>query len=228
MQELGLTNLPMYSLTEFSAAVVIVNIFATFIIALMISWIYQKTHYGISYSKSFLIAMVLMAILSAVAMMILSNNLVRALGVLGIFALIRFRTILKDTRDVAFLFFALAMGMAVGTNNYIIAVIGTVTISFILLLLKKYNFGSAVKDGFLLVLVADRIFEFNNAVSVIDKHARSHQLLQAKTQSDSDQEYYFSLFLDKNSDLGEFLRQIKILPGVKTVELISGQNSSEY
>lgn len=101
MSDFNLTNLPLYSLTEFGSAVVVANILATFIIALIISWVYQRTHSGISYSRSFLISMVLMAVLSTIAMMILSNNLVRALGVLGIFALIRFRTILKDTRDVA-------------------------------------------------------------------------------------------------------------------------------
>lgn len=224
----NLLNLPMYSLTEFSSAVIIINILATFVIALIISWVYQKTHYGISYSRSFLTTLVIMAVLSSVAMMILSNNLVRALGVLGIFALIRFRTIIKDTRDIAYLFFALAMGMAIGTNNYVIAAISTIMISFIILLLAKYNFGSAVKNGFLLVLLTDKDFSFNNTVKFIDKHVSSKQFLQAKTQSDGDQEYYFSILFSQNSDFGEFVRQIKAMPGVRTVELISGKNSSEY
>ena len=228
MQEFNLTNLPMYSLTDFSAAVVMVNILATFFIALAISWVYQKTHYGISYSRSFVISMVLMAVLAAVAMMILSNNLVRALGVLGIFALIRFRTILKDTRDVAFLFFALAMGMAVGTNNYIIAAISTIMISFILLFLDKYSFGSVVKDGFLLVLITDQSFKFNDVARILERSVRSHHFLQAKTQSDGKQEYYFSLVFGKNADFGELIGQIKTLPGVQTAELISGKNSAEY
>ncbi|MBI2063891.1 MAG: DUF4956 domain-containing protein [Candidatus Yanofskybacteria bacterium] len=218
----------MYSLTEFSSAVIIINILATFVIALVISWVYQKTHYGISYSKSFLTALVLMAVLSSVAMMILSNNLVRALGVLGIFALIRFRTILKDTKDVAYLFFALAMGMAVGTNNYAIAIISTTTISFLLLLLAKYNFGSAIKNGFLMVVITDKDFNYNNAEGFIDKHVRSKQFLQVKTQADGEQEYYFSLIFDKNTDFGEFIKQMKAMPGVRTVELVSGNNSSEY
>lgn len=218
----------MYSLTEFSSAVIIINILATFVIALIISWVYQKTHYGISYSRSFLTTLVIMAVLSSVAMMILSNNLVRALGVLGIFALIRFRTIIKDTRDIAYLFFALAMGMAIGTNNYVIAAISTIMISFIILLLAKYNFGSAVKNGFLLVLLTGKDFSFDNTVKFIDKHVSSKQFLQAKTQSDGDQEYYFSILFSQNSDFGEFVRQIKAIPGVRTVELISGKNSSEY
>ena len=224
----NLLNLPIYSLTEFSSAVIIINILVAFVVALIISWVYQKTHYGISYSRSFLTTLVIMSVLSAVAMMILSNNLVRALGVLGIFALIRFRTILKDTRDVAFLFFALTMGMAVGTNNYIIAAISTLMISSILMILSKYNFGSAVKNGFLLILLVDKAFNFNNATELIDKHVNSRQFLQAKTQTDGEQEYYFSLLLNEDADFGEFIRQIRAMPGVRTVEMISGKNSSEY
>src|SRR3989344_3707708 len=224
----NLLNLPIYSLTEFSSAVIIINILVAFVVALIISWVYQKTHYGISYSRSFLTTLVIMSVLSAVAMMILSNNLVRALGVLGIFALIRFRTILKDTRDVAFLFFALTMGMAVGTNNYVIAAISTLMISSILMILSKYNFGSAVKNGFLLILLVDKAFNFNNATELIDKHVNSRQFLQAKTQTDGEQEYYFSLLLNEDADFGEFIRQIRAMPGIRTVEMISGKNSSEY
>lgn len=224
----NLLNLPLYSLTEFSSAVIIINILTSFIIALIISWVYQKTHYGISYSRSFLTTLVIMAVLSSVAMMILSNNLVRALGVLGIFALIRFRTILKDTRDVAFLFFALAMGMAVGTNNYVIATISTVMISFMLLILAKYNFGSVVKNGFLLVLLADKDFNFENADKFISRHAKSKQFLQAKTQSGGEQEYYFSIIFKDDFSFGDFMGQMRAMNGVRAVELISGKNSAEY
>lgn len=223
-----LFNLPQYSITDISAAIVIVNILFTFVLALIISWVYQKTHKGISYSSSFLTSLVLMAILASVAMMILSNNLVRALGVLGIFALIRFRTILKDTKDVAYLFFALAMGMAVGTANYAIAAISTPVISLIMMILDKYNFGSAQKNGFLLTLITDRVFDFNAGQALIGKHTRSRQFLQAKTQPDGEQEYYFSLLFKEGADPGEFIRQMKAMAGVKTVELISGKNAVEY
>src|SRR3989344_2567052 len=223
-----LFNLPQYSITEISAAIIIANILLTFILSLIIGWVYQRTHKGISYSSSFLTSLVLMALLSSVAMMILSNNLVRALGVLGIFALIRFRTILKDTKDVAYLFFGLAMGMAVGTNNYAIAAISTPVVSFIMLILDKYNFGSAQKNSFLLTLITDRVFDLNACQVLIEKHTRSRQFLQAKTQPDGEQEYYFSLLFKEDSDFGEFIRQMKAIPGVKMVELISGKNAVEY
>ena len=221
-------NLPKNSLTEFSAAIIILNIAATFVLTMVISWVYQKTHRGVSYSRSFLMAMVMMSVLATVAMMILSNNLVSALGVLGIFALIRFRTIIKDTKDVAYLFFALAMGMAVGTNNYTIAVIGTAMLSLIILILTKYEFGSATKEGFLLVLAADKSFNFEPSKAILEKYAVSQQFLQVKAQPNGDQEYYLSLRLKQNANLSELVGRLKTLEGVKTVELMSGKHAVEY
>src|SRR3989338_6815684 len=123
MDYLNTTNL---ALTELSAAVIFFNIFLSFGLSLLIAIIYKKTHRGLSYSRSYVESMVMMSVLAAIAMMILGNNLVRALGILGVFTLIRFRTVIKDTKDATYLFFALAIGMGVGTGNYVISFIGTV------------------------------------------------------------------------------------------------------
>lgn len=225
---LDFLNLPKNSLTELSAAIIVLNIAVTFILALVISWVYQKTHREVSYSRSFVVAMIMMAVLSAVAMMILSNNLVRALGVLGIFALIRFRTIIKDTKDVAYLFFVLTAGMAVGTNNYVIAVISTAMLSLIILIISKYDFGSATKGGFLLVLAAEKNFNFESSKTVLEKYAASQQFLQVKAQPNGDQEYYLSLQLKQGANLSGLVGQLKTLEGIKTVELMSGKHAVEY
>src|SRR3989344_4507744 len=223
----NLINIPLNSMTEVSAAVVVMNIMISFVFMLMISWVYQKTHTGISYSRSFLTSLVVIGMLAAIAMMILSNNLVQALGVLGIFALIRFRTILKDTKDIAYLFFALTVGMAIGTNNYVIATVSTPLLCGMLLLFYRYDFGSSARSGFLLTIVVDGGFDITAAESSMHPFVRRQQFLQARTHVDGGQEYYFSLMFSKGADMGAFVRQIKDLAGVKTVELISGKNATE-
>ena len=118
-----LLNAARFSLTEMSSAVIIFNILLTFALSLFIAFVYKKTHRSVSYSQSFISSLIMMSILAAVAMMVLGNNLTRALGVLGVFTLIRFRTIIKDPKDATYLFFALAIGIAIGTNHYTIAII---------------------------------------------------------------------------------------------------------
>ena len=173
-------------------------------------------------------AMIMMTILSTISMMILSNNLVRALGVLGIFALIRFRTIIKDTKDIAYLFFVLAMGMAIGTNNYMIAFIGTASLSAIILFMTKYNFGTFVRDGFLLTFIVGHGFTADSYNNIFNENLSSNKLLQIKTQPDGDQEYYFSVSFKGANNQAKFVNQLKSLSGMKLVELITGKDSNEY
>ena len=222
-------NLYDNSLTELSSLIIIINILLTFVLALAIVWVYQRTHRGISYSQSFVMAMVMLGILSSIAMMILSNNLVRALGVLGIFALIRFRTILKDTKDIAYLFFVLAIGMAIGTNNYVIGFIGTILLSAIILVLNKYNFGSFIREGFLLTFITDRGFTADSYKKAFSDNLASSKLLQIKGLSSGEQEYYFSVrFKNMDEGPGNLVSQLRSLAGVKLVELITGKDATEY
>lgn len=222
---LDITNI---SGVEFSSALIVLNIVLAFALSMVIAWVYQKTHRGISYSQSYVISLVMMTVLAAIAMMILGNNLVRALGVLGIFALIRFRTIIKDTKDVTFLFFGLAVGMAVGTSNYLIAFIGSAMLSAIILILDKYNFGSVVKEGFLVTLVTDQNFSQDSYENVFEKNLKSHRILQIKSRPGGEKEYYFSIRF-KNEDFpGGFINELQSLPGVKFVDLITGKDAAEY
>jgi len=223
-----LLNFSNLTLVEYSSAVIVANILIAFVLSLLIAWVYQKTHRGISYSQSFITSLVMMNVLSTIAMMILGNNLIRALGILGVFTLLRFRTIIKDTRDATYLFFSLAMGMAVGTNNYTIAVIGTVLLLLINIILYKINFGSVIREGFLLTLVVDKEFQNNSYQQIFSKYLLSNKLLQIKTRSEGDGEYYFSVRFRKDDVRETFLKEIKSLPGVVFVDLVTSRDAAEY
>jgi len=148
--------------TETSAAIIVINLIFVFLLELVIAWVYRKTHRTLSYSQSFVGTIILMGIIASLIMMVVTENIVGAFALLGAFSLIRFRTIVKETRDIAFVFFALAIGVAVGTNNYVVALIGTLVISGIILLLDRFNFASAVHGGHILVILAKEPFKLEN------------------------------------------------------------------
>jgi hypothetical protein len=104
---------------------VLLAILLAFVLGQLMAWVYQHTHSGLSYSKNFVQSIVLLTVVVTVAMMVIGNNIVIAFGLIGALAVIRFRNILKDTRDTAFIFMALVVGMASGTGSYHLAVIGT-------------------------------------------------------------------------------------------------------
>ena len=128
---------------------IIINLICSFILGLLISYIYRITHKGISYSQSFMLTIVFVAIIVAMVMMVIGNNIARAFALVGALSIIRFRTVIKDTKDTAYIFIALAAGMAAGTSNYYLAFIGTSFYFIVALILHRFNYGSIYKSEFI-------------------------------------------------------------------------------
>ena len=215
--------------TEFSAAVIIFNTLFALLLQLAIAWVYKRTHRGISYSPSFVFTLIIVGILGAIVMMIVQNNFVGALALLGAFSLIRFRTILKETRDVAFLFFALVAGVAVGTGNYSIALISVVLVSSIILVLDWYKVGSMAGDlGFILNFNAKDDLKTEDISLALAKFSDSFTMLQARTHGTGVDAYVFSVKLRNDSDAPEIVKTLKSNPSIMDVEIITSERSVEY
>lgn len=213
--------------TEINAAIVVFNIFFVLVMELIIAWVYRKTHRALSYSQSFIFTMILMGLIATVIMMVIAENIVGAFALLGAFSLIRFRTIVKETRDIAFIFFALAIGVAGGTNNYVVAGIGTVLISLIILFFDKINFGSAVRGGHLLLVVAKEPFD-PTTHAILQAKTVSSYVLNLKTLVENMREFTLGIRLKNENDITQLIDALKKEQLVESVELMSGKNAVEY
>ena len=216
--------------TEFSAALVVFNLGLSFLLQLVIVWVYKKTHRGLSHSQSFLFTLVIIGVLGTVVLMVVRNNLVGAFALLGAFSLIRFRTIVKETRDVAFVFFALAMGVAVGTNNYSIALIATFCISAMILSLSKYGFGLINKEGslgYVLTMETSREFSAEAMKEKLSSYSIS-EMLHSKYKQGGGGHYAFSVHFRDSSGLNKLSEDLKKTSGIEHFEFITSKNSVEY
>ena len=110
----------------YNALEVLLSLTISFVMVMVIAWTYRHTHGGFSYSRSFIHALVLAAITSCIMIIAIGNNLARGLGILGALALIRFRTPIRDPRDIIFMFAALATGIGAGAQVFGVAVLGPV------------------------------------------------------------------------------------------------------
>ena len=97
-----------------------------FVIGQMIGWTYMWTHRVLSYSQTFTSSLVVLPVLVALMMMLMSGSVFIAFGLLAVFAVVRFRNVLKDTRDTYYVLWAIVEGMAVGTRQESTALIGAV------------------------------------------------------------------------------------------------------
>lgn len=217
-----------YTVTEFSSAIIVFNLLFAFVLGIAIAWTYMKTHRGLSYSQSLVFTLVIINILGAVVMMVVRNNIIGAFALLGAFSLIRFRTILKETKDVTFVFYSLAVGVAVGTNNYMIAVLTTIILSAIIFLLTKYNFGSVTKSGSLMTFVARADFSADDYKNFFENYLESYSLLQIKSLTDNSREYSFAIKVKKQKSTDEFIKEFQALSEIENVDLVTSRSATEY
>jgi len=122
----------------------------SFVLSAAIAYIYRWTYQGLSYSRSFVHTLILASIVTTILIIAIGNNLARGLGILGTLAIVRFRTPIRDPRDIIFLFASLAIGIACGASVFHVAVIGMLFFCGVALFLHWSPFASLrVYEGLL-------------------------------------------------------------------------------
>ncbi len=110
---------------------------------LLICFVYRFTHKGASYSQSFVQTLVLAGLVTTVIMIVIGSNIARAFSLVGALSIIRFRNAVKETRDVGYIFFCMAVAMACGTRFYFVGLLSTFGISGVMVLMHVSNFGGS-------------------------------------------------------------------------------------
>src|SRR5947208_3963173 len=130
----------------------IIALLLAFVCGHAIAWVYMFTHTGLSYSRSYVNTLILMPVIVAMVMMILANNLVLAFGLMAIFAMVRFRSILRDTLDTSYVLAVIVIGLACGTLKFTSAIIGCGVTCAIMFYFWATTFGTRHRYNFILNL----------------------------------------------------------------------------
>ncbi len=129
---------------------IVIYLLSAFVLGQLTAWVYVWTHHGLSYSRSMVQSLILMSLIVTMVMLAIGFNVATAFGLFGALALVRFRTPVKDTRDTAFLFMAVAIGVMVGSRNLMLAAGGTSMMCLVSIYLSYTRFGERfIKDGML-------------------------------------------------------------------------------
>jgi len=161
---------------------IIVNISMSFLIGMFIFFIYKKTYQGVLYQKSFNISLVLASAVTSMIIMTISGNLILSLGMVGALSIVRFRTPVKDSMDLIFLFWAISVGIANGVGYFNIAMVGSIMIAIFMLLLTRT--GNNISDTFLLVIQITDPTEEERILKKINEET-DRVSIKSKTVSDS-------------------------------------------
>lgn len=209
---------------------VLINILLSVALGFIISVIYRLTYKGYSYSSSFVTTLILISMITSLVIMVIGNNLARAFGLVGAMSIIRFRTAVKDTRDTAFVFFALGTGLAAGAGNYMIGIIGTFIGCIVTLLLFYTNYGIMKQEEFLLRFSTFPEGDMNTEaiyLPLFTKYLSKHTLLNMRTVRLGQMiELTFEVRLKNPQQSKEFINDLSKLEGIERVSLSFGEKTS--
>jgi uncharacterized membrane protein YhiD involved in acid resistance len=189
---------------------------------IIIAFVYRKTYRGVNYATSQVIALLMLAMITALIIMVIGNNLARAFGLVGAMSIIRFRTAIKDTQDILFIFFALAAGLACGAGMYAIALTGTLFISlttWLAILIQEEN---PIKKEYLLHILLQDDTQEEAIQKALQQGCKQFKLINAKTVGEPAKlmvEYAYYVTLKRTSDGSELVRKLKQVPAVYKVNL---------
>ena len=199
-----------------------------FVLSQLTAWIYIYTHHGLSYSRAYVQSIVLLTIILALGMMVINNNVAIAFGLVGALSVIRFRNILKDTRDTAFIFFALINSMACGTRNYGLAVLGTAVFCLLALYLHWSQFGSRrTGDGFVRFHWDMQQTGRPEWQPALRRHCRSSQLVSQRFAESGRGEVAYRLTMRDPTRAEMLVDDLRGTPGISNVTFVLQEEEAE-
>ncbi len=119
-----------YGFEQIEWQIALLSFLITFLLSTVIALTYERTFQGLSYSRGLVQSMILGSIISCLLMIAIGDNIARGIGIVGSLAIIRFRTNLREPRDLVFLFSSLGIGVASGVQSYATAITGAIMFLF--------------------------------------------------------------------------------------------------
>jgi len=207
---------------EFSVQSLLLSLLLSFILGQLLAWLYYFTHTGLSYSRAFVQSLILITVIVSMVMSTIAGSFVVAVGLMGALSIIRFRNIIKDTRDIAFIFCALVVGMACGSQRYAIAIVGSLTICLIILYLYLSDFGShQPHNAFLRFTLEGHIDPKHPVLMVLKKFCGNHTMISSNSGDfgTSTVDYAYQVMIKNASKNEKMMDELQQIDGIKNVSL---------
>ena len=196
-----------------------VGLIFSFIVGLIIAFVYKRCYRGVLYSPNFAITLIMMTLITTPVVMCIGSNIALSMGMVGALSIVRFRTAVKDPLDTAYMFWALTMGILLGAEQYIIGLVVVAVISVILFLMNMLQFSNP--NGYLLVLHYDEDAEYD--INQQLRRSVKHRRLRSKTVTRAGAEMTYEVRLDNKQDLVALMLGID---GVHDATLVACQTEA--
>jgi uncharacterized membrane protein YhiD involved in acid resistance len=170
----------------------------------------------------------MLSVITTLVIMVIGNNLARAFGLVGALSIIRFRTAIKDTMDIVYIFFSLAVGMAGGVGYHKLAIVGTIVVGIILLIASNNKFSLFISNQYLLQFVySNGEPDENSFINIISGYCSSYEIVNIRSNEiDKSFEYSYYIRIKKNKDSNQLLKDLHLIKGIKSLNLFYDQQNA--
>ena len=200
-----------------------------FVIGQGVGWVYMWTHRGLSYSQTFVASLVVIPVIVAVMMLLMSGSIMVAFGLLAVFAVVRFRNVLKDTRDTTYILWAIMEGLAVGTQRFSTALMGALGVAMVLFYLRITAFGSRLRYDAVLTLrlTGDLAGAVASLKKILHCHSARVRLTGERRLTDAGLDLSYRLLLRDPARKDELRFELEQGMGFENVSLYMRADESE-
>ncbi|HDQ45779.1 MAG TPA: DUF4956 domain-containing protein [bacterium] len=206
-----------YGTEQVEWQVALLSFLVAFLLASLIAAMYERTFQGLSYSRGLVQSMILGSIVSCLLMLAIGDNIARGIGIVGSLAIIRFRTNLRDPRDLVFLFGALGVGVASGVQSFATAVIGAILFCLVVFVLYVSPFGTRRKyDGLLRFQLPPGPDFVSSVHEALRRHTQHFMLVTMREVAQGQYfDYSYQVRLSRGADNQALIRELEAIDGIR-------------
>lgn len=189
---------------------VLVTLLITFAIGVYIYFIYRLVNKSSMYDRSFHVAMSIISVITAGIIIAMQSSIVISLGMVGALSIVRFRTAIKDTMDLLFLFWSIGEGIICGAGLFKIAIIVALMVTLGIFMLeylpanrKPYLLVINAKDSEIEDLIVSRVKECSKSFKIKSRNVKK-----------SGFDIIFEVYTDTEKKLMDSLKSIEEVVGI--------------
>jgi hypothetical protein len=208
---------------------VVFMLLLSFASGMFIGFVYMWTHEALSYSRTFVGALAVMPVIISMMMAAMSGSLLVAFGLLAVFGVVRFRNVLKDTRDTSFILWVIMEGLAIGTTRFSTAVLAALGIGSSFLILRFMSFGIRNRyDAVLsLRLTGDVPAKMESLREILQRHATRLHLASERRATQEGTDITYRLLLRDTSRSSELQSELNRTEGIQNVSVYMHDDEAE-
>lgn len=196
------------------------------ILGLLISQLYRTTHRGLNYEHTFMASLVMLAPIMTLVMLFIRGDLVLSLGLIGSLAIIRFRTAVKDTRDMVFIFWVIAVGLGAGTFNWSSVLVASFFVMLVVGGLFFVRYGHTRNSDFVLAVTGAGTYEGEKIRDQVKGYTVDARMRSYEVEGENWEVIYELRLSDLTSQSAdEMIAALKGVKGVRNVSLLAPQIS---